>query len=66
MDTQTLILVASPLIVIQIALQIYALFDVWRHKGAKGNTVLWVVVIVLFQIFGALAYFLVGRKESTE
>jgi heme/copper-type cytochrome/quinol oxidase subunit 4 len=65
-DTQTLILVVSPLIVIQIALQIYALVDVWRHKGARGSTILWVVVILLFQIFGAGAYFLLGRKESTE
>ena len=64
MDTRTLILVLAPLVIVQVALQIYALVDVWRHKGAKSNTPVWVVVILLFQIFGAIAYFLLGRKET--
>ncbi len=66
MDTRTLLLIISPLIVIQLALQITALIDIWRHKGAKSNTPLWVVVVLLFQIFGASAYWLLGRKETTE
>ena len=64
MDTQTLILIVAPLIIIQLALQIWALYDIWRHKGAKTATPVWVVVVVLFQILGALAYFMLGRKEN--
>lgn len=64
MDTQTLILILAPLIVIQLALQIAALYDIYRRKGAKSNTPVWVIVVVLFQIIGAAAYFLLGRKEA--
>ncbi|MFN8376571.1 MAG: PLD nuclease N-terminal domain-containing protein [Anaerolineae bacterium] len=64
MDLQTLLPLLIPLIIIQLALQISALVDIWRHKGAKSNTPVWVVVVILFQIFGAVAYFLLGRKES--
>jgi hypothetical protein len=64
MDTQTLILIVAPLIVIQLSLQIWALYDIWKRKGAKTATPVWVVIVVLFQIFGALAYFILGRKEA--
>lgn len=65
MDIQTLILILIPVIIIQLALQIWALYDIWKHKGAKDSTLLWVVVVVLFQIMGALAYIILGRKDST-
>ena len=64
MDTRTLILILAPLIVIQLALQIAALYDIYRHKGAKSNTVVWVIVVLFLQIIGAAAYFLLGRKET--
>jgi hypothetical protein len=64
MDTQTLLLILAPLIIIQLSLQAYALVDIYRHKGAKNNTPVWVVVVLLFQIFGAAAYFFLGRKEA--
>jgi hypothetical protein len=64
MDTQTLILILAPLIVIQLSLQIAALYDIWRHKGAKSNTLVWVLVVVFFQILGAAAYFVLGRKDT--
>ncbi len=66
MDTGTLLLILSPLIIIQLALQITALIDIWKHKGAKGYTPAWVVVVILFQILGAGAYWLMGRKEAAE
>ncbi len=66
MNTQTLILVLAPLIIIQISLQIYALLDIRKRKGARGNTVLWVIVVVFFQIIGVLAYFVAGRREDVE
>lgn len=64
MDTQTLIIMLIPLVVIQFSLQIYALYDIWKRKGAKNNTPVWVVVVLAFQMFGAIAYFLLGRKET--
>ncbi len=63
MDTQTVLLIV-PLIVLQVALQIYALYDIWKKQGAKGNTVGWIVVVVAFQLLGSIAYFVVGRKEA--
>lgn len=63
MDTQTVLLIA-PLVVLQVALQIYALYDIWKNQGTKGNTVVWIVVVVAFQLLGSIAYFVVGRKEA--
>ncbi len=63
MDTQIVLLI-TPLIVLQLALQIYALYDIWKNQGAKGNTVVWIVVVVAFQLLGSIAYFMVGRKEA--
>lgn len=65
MDTNTLLLILLPLVLVQISVQAYALFDLWKHKGAKGNTPVWILIIVLFQIFGPLVYFLFGRREES-
>ena len=66
MDTQTLILILTPLILLQVSLQIAALVDIWRHKGAKSNTLIWVIAVIALQFVGAAAYFLLGRKEADE
>lgn len=64
MDTQTLILILTPLIVLQLSLQIAALYDIWRNKGAKSHTPIWIVAVIALQVVGAAVYFLLGRKET--
>ncbi|HEY8169489.1 MAG TPA: PLD nuclease N-terminal domain-containing protein [Candidatus Limnocylindria bacterium] len=55
-----------PLAILQIVLIIAALYDLSRpERRVKGdNKLVWVVVIVLFQMLGPLAYFLLGREED--
>jgi len=59
-----IILVFLPILLIQIGLIVVALVDLSkRDQVTGGNKVLWVIVILFFQILGPLAYFIIGRKE---
>jgi len=55
-----------PVIIIELALMVVALVDVLRRQEnrVKGNKIVWVFVIIFIQIFGPVAYFIFGRKES--
>ncbi len=54
----------APLIVIQLALVVAGLWDLSRRAATRGPKWLWAVVILFIQIFGPLAYFVVGRAEE--
>jgi hypothetical protein len=54
-----------PYIAVEFALMLVALIHVLRHKNYKvGNRVLWVVVVVCFQIIGPICYFAFGRSDE--
>ncbi len=55
-----------PIVLIQFGLQAYALVDLARRPAeqVKGPKWLWVVIIVPFQMFGALIYLFLARKEA--
>ena len=62
-----LILFLFPLMVLQIGLMVWALVDLSKRKHIQGNNkVIWVLVIVLINLFGPLAYFLVGRRDGSK
>ncbi len=65
MDNTTIVALI-PLIILQIAVQLYTLYDLYKRGGAKNNTPVWVVVIILFQLLGPILYFVLGRKEEVE
>ena len=62
----TLLLVLLPLVLIQVGLVIWGLFDLTRpeRRVKGGSKVLWAVVIILLNIVGPLVYFLFGREET--
>lgn len=62
----TLLLVLVPLVLIQVGLVIWGLFDLTRpeRRVKGGSKVLWAVVIILLNIVGPLVYFLFGREEA--
>jgi hypothetical protein len=62
----SMILALIPLIVIQLALQIYALYDIYQHGGARPPlpTWGWVAIVVFGEIIGVMLYFAIGRKED--
>lgn len=54
-----------PLIILELVLLIVALVDLVKRKSVTGNNkIVWVLVIVLFQVIGPIVYFVFGRKET--
>jgi len=66
MDDTTLILALIPLLVIQVGLQIFALYDIYQRRGARPPlpTWAWVIIVLAFNLFGPILYFVLGRKED--
>lgn len=53
-----------PLIIAELALAITALVHVLRHPNYRfGNKVLWIVIVLVIQIIGPVAYFAFGRGD---
>lgn len=61
-NTQLLILL-SPLLVLDLGMRIFALLNLRKQKETRGPKALWVAIILLVG-FGWLAYLLVGRKDD--
>jgi hypothetical protein len=54
-----------PLAIIELALIVIALIDLFKREGMSNNTrLIWVFVIILINIIGPLAYFFFGRKDK--
>jgi len=43
---------------------ILALFDILRSEFTGNNKLLWLLVVLVFPLFGALLYFVLGRKQK--
>lgn len=66
MDSDMLLMLA-PVLVLQIGLQIYALVDLYKHRGGKPPLGWWwAAVIVVLNLLGPIAYFVAGRKEDCQ
>jgi hypothetical protein len=55
----------APLIAVQLALQVYCLLDLWkfnRNKRDRQDRLVWTLVVVLFSLFGSLAYLVFERR----
>lgn len=65
MKTSQLILVLLPLIILQLALMIFALVDlIKREKVTGGNKLIWGAIIVFINTIGPIVYFVFGRRED--
>ncbi len=55
-----------PILIIQLALLVFALVDLVKRKRVKGgNKILWGALIILIDIIGPIIYLLFGREEDT-
>jgi hypothetical protein len=52
-----------PVFLLELGLMIAALIDLIKREKTKGPKWVWVLVIVLVNLFGPIVYFLVGREE---
>ena len=53
-----------PIILIQLALMIAALWDLIRREKTRGPKWLWVIIILFLNMIGPIVYFLVGRDDE--
>lgn len=64
-QTMDIIKMVWPLILIQLAVQIYALVDLFKKGKTKNlNMPVWLIIILFGEIVGAVVYFIVGRSEE--
>ena len=42
---------------------IIALIDILKNKFEGNNKILWVLVVIFVNFFGAILYFAIGRKQ---
>ena len=66
MTVQGLLPLLLPVIILQVVLIILALRDllVPDRRVRGGSKLVWGIVIVVINLLGPVAYFLVGREES--
>lgn len=64
MDITQLLLLLSPIIIIQLALIVIALWDLIKRENTRGPKWLWVVIILLVNFIGPILYLVIGREEE--
>lgn len=52
-----------PILILQLGLMIAALIDVIKREKTKGPKWMWILIIVLVNLFGPIVYFIAGRDE---
>ena len=54
-----------PIALIQLGLLAAALVHILRHTTYKaGNRVLWIIIVVVFNIIGPILYFVIGKGDD--
>lgn len=65
MNPAEMIKLIWPMIIIQLALQVYCIYDVIKRGKTKNLSVpIWIIIIVLGEIIGSIIYLLIGRSEE--
>lgn len=66
MDQTQILLLLTPVVLVQFGLLILALRDLLRpERRVRGDSkLMWGVIVVVVNIIGPILYFLVGREEE--
>jgi len=62
-NIRTLIPFLIPILILQLALMIFALVDLIRRERTKGPKWLWALIIVFVNLIGPILYFIIGRED---
>ena len=54
------------IILVFLIIPIIALVDILRNEFTNDNKIIWVLVILLSWIIGAILYFFIGRKQKIQ
>lgn len=52
------------LVLITLIIPIFALVDILRNEFSGNNKLIWLLVLVFFNIIGAILYFILGSKQK--
>lgn len=65
-EIASLLPIIIPLVVIQLGLMIWALYDMTRpgRTVRGGSKVVWALIVILINLIGPVLYFLIGRQEE--
>ena len=65
-DLGMFLAIAIPLLVIQLGLLVWGLYDLTRpDRRVKGDSkVVWALIIIFVNVIGPILYFLVGREDT--
>ncbi len=65
-DLSSLLPLIIPIVLIQVGLMIWALYDLTRpDRRVKGdNKIVWALIVIFVNLIGPILYFLVGREEG--
>lgn len=47
-----------------VGLTIIALVDILKNEFSGNNKIVWILVVLLLNFFGAILYFLLGRQQK--
>ncbi|AEO39759.1 hypothetical protein N883_2447 [Listeria monocytogenes serotype 1/2a str. 01-5252] len=61
---KTQIALIIPVILLYLALLLTAIIDLTKNWNTRKNPIIWLIVIIVINIFGPIAYFIFGRKEE--
>ena len=63
-DLQELLPFLIPLFLVQLALIVFALFDLARRAQTRGPKWMWVLIILFINLIGPIVYFVLGRDDA--
>ena len=52
-----------PLLLIELGLMVFCLVDIARREKTKGPKWMWILIVVLVNLLGSIAYLIIGREE---
>ena len=64
LDFISILPIVLPVLAIALILISIALIDLYRNRENRQNVLLWTLIIIFFNIFGPILYFVLGRRGS--
>lgn len=63
MEEMNILLLLLPVVLIQLALMIFALVDLSKNSNPNGPKWMWALIIILINLVGPIVYFVIGRRN---
>ena len=59
-----LIKVLSIALILVLIAQTISIIDITKSTLKRNNKTFWIIMVLLFNIFGAIPYFMIGKKKN--